>query len=372
MNNDNLNYWLALLRAPGIGAITGQKLLAVFPDITELFAATSQMLTDCGLNKKAIDGIRNPHWELVEQDLNWLKHSGRHLIAIQDKHYPVLLKEISDPPLALFVEGDPKILSAQQLAIIGSRNPSHTGLDNAHDFAKFLAGSGLVIVSGLALGIDAESHKGAIAAGGKTIAVMGTGLDRIYPAHHKALAKNIVQNGGALVSEYSIATPVKAENFPRRNRIISGLSIGTLVVEATIRSGSLITARLAAEQGREVFAIPGSIHNPLARGCHTLIRQGAKLVETAQDILEELGPLTTGFCRPREKERGNGDKKYGNENKFDPEYQKLLEYIGYEPTPIDMLVEKSGFTAGNISSMLLILELRGYVKQDFGGYIKTC
>jgi DNA processing protein len=396
MNKNTLQYWLALLRAPGIGAITGQKLLTAFPNIANLFAATAQMLSDCGLTKKTMDGIKNPRWELIEQDLNWLKDTDHHLLTIQDELYPSLLKEIADPPLALFVEGSPQILSAPQLGIVGSRNPSHTGLDNAHDFAKFLAGAGLTITSGLALGIDAESHKGALEVNGKTIAVMGLGLDKIYPANNKALARNIVQNGGALVSEYSIATPVKAENFPRRNRIISGLSIGILVVEASIRSGSLITARLATEQGREVFAIPGSIHNPLARGCHTLIRQGAKLIETAQDILEELGPLSATFghlqsevfSHPREngdpvrvdsrmrgndgKQRGNYTERGKNENKLDSEYQKLLEYIGYETTPVDVLVERSGFTASNISSMLLILELQGHIKSTVGGYIKVC
>ena len=370
MNKNTLHYWLALLRAPGIGAITGQKLLTTFPNISDLFAVTSQKLSDCGLSKKTMDGIKNPRLELIEQDLNWLKDPDHHLVTIQDELYPSLLKEIADPPLALFVEGSPQILATPQLAVVGSRNPSHTGLDNAHDFAKFLAGAGLTITSGLAFGIDAESHKGALAANGKTIAVMGTGLDKIYPATNKAIAKNIVQNGGALVSEYSIATPVKSENFPRRNRIISGLSIGILVVEATIRSGSLITARLATEQGREVFAIPGSIHNPLARGCHTLIRQGAKLIETAQDILEELGPLAaTTFVAANSKTE---EIEEINENKLDSEYQKLLEYVGYEATPVDVLVERSGFTASNISSMLLILELQGHIKSTAGGYIKIC
>jgi DNA processing protein len=369
MIRTTLHYWLALLRTPKIGSITGRKLLNAFPKIEDLFIRSPQQLADFGLTKKTIDSLMNPQWHLIEQDLNWLKDSQHHFITIQDSIYPSLLKEISDSPLALFVDGDPGILSSPQLAIVGSRNPSHTGMDNAYDFAKYLAQAGLIITSGFACGIDTQSHKGALAGKGKTIAVMGTGLDKIYPAQNKVLAREILDQGGALISEFPIGTPAKAENFPHRNRIISGLSIGTLVVEATIRSGSLITARLAIEHGREVFAIPGSIHNPLARGCHALIRQGAKLIETAQDILEELWPLAAvsvnEVCsRPIEIEKVLI-------NKLDSEYLKLLEYIGYEATPVDMLVERSGLKTNNVSSMLLILELEGHIKSTPGGYVKT-
>jgi DNA processing protein len=370
MRRSALHYWLALLRAPGIGSIRGYELLQKVPQIPDLFSATSSMLANFGLTKKTMDGLLDPKWELIEQDLAWLQKPNHHFITIQDDLYPPLLKEIPDPPLALYICGDPQILANPQLAMVGSRSPSHTGLDNAYDFAKFLAQARLSITSGFAIGIDAESHKGALNGDGKTIAVMGTGLDKLYPAQNKALAKHILQQGGALVSEYPINTPVKAENFPRRNRIISGLCIGTLVVEATIRSGSLITARLATEQGREVFAIPGSIHNPLARGCHTLIRQGAKLIETAQDILEELGPLAFTTMNKTNNEY-NKEKTVTNEQKkLDSEYQKLLQYIEYEATPVDILVERSGFSASNVSSMLLILELEGHIKSTPGGYIK--
>jgi len=370
MTRPALHYWLALLRAPGIGSIRGYELLQQVPQIADLFTATSSMLTNLGLTKKTMEGLLHPKWELIEQDLVWLKESNHHFITIQDDIYPSLLKEIPDPPLALYICGDPQNLSNPQLAMVGSRNPSHTGLDNAHDFAKFLAQAGLSITSGFAMGIDAESHKGALASNGNTIAVMGTGLDRVYPAQNQGLAKNILQQKGALVSEYPINTPVKAENFPRRNRIISGLCVGTLVVEATIRSGSLITARLATEQGREVFAIPGSIHNPLARGCHTLIRQGAKLIETAQDILEELGPLASTTRIKAYNEYNTVETVKNEEKKLDSEYQKLLQYIEYEATPVDILVERSGFSASNVSSMLLILELEGHIKSTPGGYIK--
>ncbi len=370
MTRPALHYWLALLRAPGIGSIRGYELLQQVPQIADLFTATSSMLTNLGLTKKTMEGLLHPKWELIEQDLVWLKESNHHFITIQDDIYPALLKEIPDPPLALYICGDPQILTTPQLAMVGSRSPSHTGSDNAYDFAKFLAQAGLSITSGFAMGIDAESHKGALASNGNTIAVMGTGLDRVYPAQNQGLAKNILQQKGALVSEYPINTPVKAENFPRRNRIISGLCVGTLVVEATIRSGSLITARLATEQGREVFAIPGSIHNPLARGCHTLIRQGAKLIETAQDILEELGPLASTTRIKAYNEYNTVETVKNEEKKLDSEYQKLLQYIEYEATPVDILVERSGFSASNVSSMLLILELEGHIKSTPGGYIK--
>jgi DNA processing protein len=364
-----LHYWLVLLRTPKIGPITGDKLLNAFPKVEDLFSQSSQQLANFGLTKKTIDSLMNPQWQLIEQDLDWLKGPRHHFITIRDSAYPPLLKEISDSPLALFVEGDPQILSSPQLAIIGSRNPGHTGMDNAYDFAKYLAQAGLIITSGFACGIDTQSHKGALAGKGKTIAVMGTGLDKIYPAQNKVLAREILDQGGSLISEFPIGTPAKAENFPQRNRIISGLSIGALVVEATIRSGSLITARLAIEHGREVFAIPGSIHNPLARGCHALIRQGAKLIETAQDIIEELGPLAAVSLNEVCNEPAETKKVLIN--KLDSEYLKLLEYVGYEATPVDLLVERSGLKINNVSSMLLILELEGHIKSTPGGYIKT-
>lgn len=302
-------------------------------------------------------------------DLRWAEQPNNYLITLQDPNYPELLREIPDPPPLLFVHGDPEVLCTPQLAMVGSRNPSMAGSETAREFAYHLATSGLSITSGLAIGIDGASHTGALDAGGITIAVTGTGLDRVYPASQHDLAHKIAENG-ALVSEFPPQTPVRPGNFPRRNRIISGLSLGTLVVEAAQKSGSLITARMASEQGREVFAIPGSIHNPLARGCHGLIRQGAKLVETAADVLEELAPLIQDMHPP--------DHAYPaqtpdpQQHKLDPEYMLILECMGYDPVHIDLLIERSGLTAEVVSSMLILLELEGHVSSAPGGiYCRT-
>lgn len=365
MNTETVKNWLIFLRAPGIGPGKGLKLLDALGDINAIFNASPATLKAVALTQKEIAAIVKPEDKLIATDLAWLEEPQHHLITLDDALYPTLLKEIHDPPLALFVDGDPTLLSTPQLSIVGSRNPSHAGMDNAFDFAKYLSQVGLTITSGLALGIDTESHKGALEVEGKTIAVMGTGIDKIYPATNKALAKRIVRKNGCVISEFSTNMPAKPENFPRRNRIISGLSTGVLVVEATIRSGSLITAGLATEQGREVFAIPGSIHNPLARGCHTLIRQGAKLVETAQDIIEELGPLTakTVECSVTTSSR--------KQNNLDSDYKNLLKYVDYEATSVDLLVERSGFPTSKVSSMMLLLELQNCVKSTHGGYIKN-
>lgn len=252
--------------------------------------------------------------------------------------------------------------------MVGSRNPSASGTENAREFSYHLASSGITITSGLAIGIDGACHNGALEAGGLTIAVTGTGLDRVYPASQHQLAHDIAESG-VLVSEFPPGTEARAANFPRRNRIISGLSLGTLVIEAAQKSGSLITARLASEQGREVFAIPGSIHNPLARGCHSLIRQGAKLVETAGDVLEELAPLIGSLNPLSETEQMNSPP---SENMLAPEYQKLLECMGFDPVQADLLIDRSGLTPEEVSSMLILLELEGHVSSAPGGiYCRT-
>ena len=271
--------------------------------------------------------------------------------------------------------------------MVGSRNPSRTGLKNAQQFAKHLAASGITITSGLAIGIDAASHEGALQGNGLTIAVAGTGLDRIYPAKHHALASRIITEG-AMVSEFPIGTTARAEYFPRRNRIISGLSLGTLVVEAAVRSGSLSTAKHAMEQGREVFAIPGSIQNPMARGCHQLIKQGAKLVEVSDEIFEELAPHLT---ESRQRLAGSGDLFAPGGNAYntpdtgtdngqynpsldtvDPSYQQLLDCIDYEPQTIDTLIERSGLAAAEVASMLLMLELNGHINRTDGSKFVRC
>jgi DNA processing protein len=298
----------------------------------------------------------------VERDLAWLEQPGTHLLRLGEARYPPLLRQIPYPPPLLFVHGNPDCLRRPQLAIVGTRNPTPLGRETARRFATHLAEAGLAITSGLALGIDAAAHQGALAsADGRTVAVMGTSLDRVYPAKHRDLAHAIAERG-VLVSELPVGTAALAENFPRRNRLISGLALGVLVVEAATRSGSLITARLAAEQGREVFAIPGSIHNPLAKGCHALIRQGAKLVETAADILEELGALAAvgaGETEPSATVPAAAE--------LDAEYQQLLVAMSDAPVGVDLLVERCGLTAEVVSSMLLILELEGYVAAVPGG-----
>jgi DNA processing protein len=314
-------------------------------------------LASLGLKDAIIQHLKNPDWATVESDLAWLSLPDNALITLADEHYPSQLKEISDPPPIIFVRGNQNLLTLPQLSIVGSRNPSTMGIETARTFAKALAQFGFVITSGLALGIDAAAHEGALAAHGYTIAVAGTGLDRVYPARHKELATEIVKTG-AVISEFPPGTAAKADHFPRRNRIISGLCQGLLVVEAAKESGSLITARMALEQNREVFAIPGSIHNPLARGCNALIREGAKLVETTQDILEELSQ----YYQPH-----NQDEKISVQSTLDLEQQTLLNLIMFSPTSIDYLVEHTGYTVEVISSMLLILELQGYLAATAGG-----
>ena len=360
-----LHHWLALYRTAAIGTAGLRRLRLAFADPAAALHASPAQLQALGLAPAAVAALRQPDWAGAEADLRWLETDRHHLIGLGDPGYPALLAEIPDPPPLLFVHGDPTVLSLPQLALVGSRNPTPTGTRAAHDFAAHLAGAGLIITSGLALGVDGAAHQGALDAGGITLAVMGTGPDRIYPARHRDLAHAIVERG-ALVTEFPLGTPPLPDHFPRRNRLISGLSLGTLVVEAALRSGSLITARFALEQGREVFAIPGSIHNPLARGCHALIRQGAKLVEDAHDITEELGALC-GACvagDPRETPPESGE--------LAEDYRQLLDCMGYDPVSVDELASRCGLTAKALSSMLLLLELQDYVTSSAGGrYVRT-
>jgi len=282
-------HWLALARIPQLTSTELRALLSRWPDPEAILDADLDQLAEAGVSKETWNYLRKKGLSVVAKDVEWLQQPGHHLLTLTDADYPSHLREIPDPPPLLFVRGDPAILAYPQIAMVGSRNPTPMGREIASAFAKELAEMGFVITSGLAIGIDGAAHRGTLSVGGPTIAVVGTGLDRIYPARHRELGLEIIKTG-ACVSEFFLGTPPLAVNFPQRNRIISGLSLGVLVVEATTRSGSLITARLAGEQGREVFAIPGSIHNPLARGCHMLLRQGAKLVESASDVIEELGP----------------------------------------------------------------------------------
>ena len=299
---------------------------------------------------------------------NWLDRPDAHLLTPADAGYPALLREIAGPPPQLFVRGNIEVLALPQLAIVGSRNATPAGAETAHDFASHLAARGFCITSGLAEGIDAAAHRGALQAGGRTIAVCGTGPDIVYPRLHERLADDIIEGGGAIVSEFAPGTPVFRSNFPRRNRLISGLAVGTLVVEASARSGALITARHAMEQGREVFAIPGSIHNPVARGCHLLIRNGAKLVETATDIVDELGGLLAGMQLAESPGRGSAMPVAPQSSAaVDAEYAQLLAAMAWDPVDADSLVARSGLTIGEVSSMLLMLELQGSVRALSGG-----
>lgn len=365
----DLRDWLAFIRLPDAGRATRLALLEQFGTPGAVFSAQPSRLPE-RLSDTARAWLQAPDWSRVDADLAWLRQSGTRLITRDDPGWPRLLADIPDAPLALFVRGEAGLLAEAQLAVVGSRNPTAGGRDTARDFARHLARAGLVITSGLAMGVDAAAHEGALDGGGATVAVCGTGLDRIYPARNQPLAQRILGRG-ALVSEFPPGTPPLPENFPRRNRIISGLSLGTLVVEAAQRSGSLITARLAAEQGREVFAIPGSIHNPLSRGCHRLLREGAKLVESAADVLEELGPLA-GLIAAAGPAPDHAPPKEQTEETEDGDYETLLNAMGFEPASIDAIVQRSGLPAGAVASMLLILELRGVVTAMPGGrYCRT-
>ncbi len=367
-DQQDLRYWLALHRAPQIGTQRFHKLLASYASPAEVFHARPEELRAAGISPVSIDYLRQPDWTAVDRDMDWLSQPGNHVVHFHDAAYPPLLKQIADPPALLFVCGDSDYLAQPQLAIVGSRNPTHTGQALAREFAAHLASFGLTITSGLAIGIDAAAHQGAIEAGGATLAVTGTGLDRVYPARHRDLAHRVAENG-ALVTEFPPGTAPLAANFPRRNRLISGLSLGTLVVEAALRSGSLITARSALEQGREVFAIPGSIHNPLARGCHALIRDGAKLVETGDHILEELASQINARPPP-DGRRATVPMPCGQPQQageLSAEYRQLLEFIEHDAVSVDQLVERSGLTPEEVSSMLLVLELDGHLVSGAGG-----
>ena len=359
---DELACWLALARAPTVNRLK-LELLSRFPKVTDLFARYRDVPN---LPESLRRFFRAPDRRALDLDRAWLASSGCQLISLGHRQYPPLLATIDDAPVVLFVRGNPDLLSNPQMAIVGSRNPSPGGREHAVAFAEALARLGLTITSGLAIGIDAQAHRAALRAGCASIAVAGNGLDRVYPATNAALADDIADRG-ALVSEFPPGAPPHGRHFPRRNRVISGLSLGTLVVEAARKSGSLITARLAAEQGREVFAVPGSIDNPLTRGCHQLIRDGAKLTESVDDVVSELEAMVAGFkSLSIEKHAQIGDE---NENHcaLDDMGKRLMCALGHDPVTIDTLVERTGLTAEKVSSILLALELEGFVSSAAGG-----
>lgn len=346
--------WLRLLLTPGLGRGGARRLLAAFGSAEAVVEAgpcawrsvLPQAPTQLADRPERFD-------EQFVATQQWLEgDSRRSVVTLGDPHYPPLLLQTADPPLILFAQGRLDCLASDAVAIVGSRHPTPQGRDNAREFASAFSCTGLCVVSGLALGIDGAAHEGALTGSGSTIAVVGTGLDRVYPPQHHALAHRITEQG-LLLSEFPLGTPPLPANFPMRNRIIAGLSLGTLVAEAAVRSGSLITARLAAEMGREVFAIPGSIHSPQSRGCHALIKVGAKLVEAAQDVMEELRrdiaqlPATTTSAPS--------------------DAQPLLEALGYDPCTLDSLAARTGWPLATLGAQLLELELQGHVARLPGG-----
>ena len=350
---EEASLWIALSLIPGLGSQSLCKLLRAFGDPGAIFATPTKQLKEIVSREIANVIAEGPKADQLQPGLTWLAHDNNHLITLSDPHYPQALLEIPDPPPILYAKGDLRLLSMPAIAMVGSRNATAQGEKNAEDFAQTLCHAGLCVISGMALGIDGAAHRGALKANGATIAVVGTGLDIVYPAKHRDLAHQIVARG-LILSEFAIGTPSRAQNFPRRNRIISGLSLGTLVVEANVQSGSLITAKLAAEQGREVFAIPGSIHSPVSKGCHQLIKQGAKLVDNIQDIVDELGIFTTN---------SNLDFSSSEPAESNP----VLDSMGFDPIGMDILIERSGLTSENLSAMLLVLELENKIASLPGG-----
>lgn len=353
-DGESLSSWLRLTLIPGIGGETQRKLLAAFGLPQAVFSSSRSALRDLIGDRLTRLLLDTGNEEAVASACAWSKGQEQYIITLADPDYPQALLEIPDPPTLIYVRGRLELLNRQALAIVGSRNPTPQGTLNAERFASALSDAGLVIASGLALGIDAAAHRGALTSTGDTIALIGTGIDRIYPARNRELALEIGARG-TIVSEFPIGTPVSSANFPRRNRLISGIARGVLVIEAAMESGSLITARLAGEQGREVFAIPGSIHSPQSRGCHKLIKQGAKLVETAQDVLEELRWDTPSMARTSMVHDG-GEAP-----------DQLLSLMGFDPCGLDELAGRSGLGADSLSVMLLNLELDGRVVTLPGG-----
>lgn len=352
---DELAAWIRLEQTPGVGPVLARKLLAEFGLPPHIFAAGFAALQKLTTDRIAQALTRSPDptvQALIEKTALWAEEKGNHVVTLADPDYPRALLDIPDPPLLLYIKGRLDLLSQPALAIVGSRNATTQGTANAENFAKALSHAGLTIVSGLALGIDAAAHRGGLQGAGSTIAVIGTGADIVYPARNHALAHQIAE-AGCIVSEYPLGTPAIAANFPRRNRIISGLSRGVLVIEAAAQSGSLITARVGAEQGKEVFAIPGSIHSPLSKGCHLLIKQGAKLVESAQDVLEELR-----LPQPASSTKGTSARPTSADD-ADP----LLKAMGFDPITIDLLAERSKLSLATLNAQLLTLELAGKIER---------
>jgi DNA processing protein len=372
--------WLIIVNAPSIGGASLIRLIDSMGGAAAVASASLQDLTRHGFSNKTAEAIARPDEAAIESGLQWLSEPGHHLLGWDNDDYPALLRRIDGPPAALFVDGDPACLWQPQIAVIGSRNPTAGGLDHARDFATTLARQGMTITSGLASGIDSAAHVAALDTGTMTIAVNGTGLDIVYPASSRELASRI-RSQGAMISELPLGSPPKRQHFPSRNRIISGLSLAVLVIEAGLNSGTLITARKAAEQGRDVFALPGSLHNPMAKGCHRLIREGARLIETTADIMQELGPVAAELhmeIRQRLEQSAGQDEAIKKPEQSTPhllddsDYSAVWEVLGFDPKPVDTIIEQSGLSAREVSSMLLMMELKGMVKkQDNGRFLRA-
>jgi len=364
--------WLMLVHTKGLGISRIKKLLTHYESVENIFHHPSYP-PKLNLPKAVQNSLKNPDLKSIGDDVNWLEKNNNSILTIDNDLYPPLLKNTDSPPPLLYITGNPDILLQPQLAVVGSRNASAVGLTNTQSFCTDLAKKGIVITSGMALGVDGKAHISAINAGGKTIAVLGNGLDVVYPAKHKELAHNIAQNG-ALISEFPIGTSPNAHNFPRRNRIICGLSLGTLVIEASVKSGTLITARQTMEINRPVMAIPGSIHSPMAKGCHLLIKQGAKLVESAEEILEELTPLAQSLSLQIQEKLSLLDDKTVKSSKNpyikdeNNDHKVVLENVLYEATPLDEIINNSRLTAQEVSSILLILELEDKIRAMPGAH----
>lgn len=375
MDLNELSCWLALWRLKGVGPSQFQAVIDQLGGIGPLFQQPAVLLREWGFNDEQIfqlqafrSGTKGDLLPGVQRDLDWLHQSdAHHLLTWQHAAYPALLRQVRGAPPVLFVRGDVDCLMMPQIAIVGSRHCSRQGKELAQQFASHFARSGFITTSGLALGIDAAAHTGALESG-QTIAVLAHGLDTIFPVRNRTLGEQVTQQG-ALISEFPVGVQPRPEFFPRRNRIISGLSLGVLVVEAALKSGSLITANVAVDQGREVFAIPGSIHNPLVKGCHALIRNGAKLVESADQVVEELLPLL-GFLRQQtlfESPVPVSQQHYDQES---AEHQ-VFSQLEYEPCSVDQLIMLTGLPASAVNSALVLLELDGVIRQQQGGYCRA-
>ena len=362
--------WLALGRAGSCNGHSVLRAVETFGAVGGLFEAGDEELGSLGFRRAAASGLRRVDWEAVRRDRDTLRHLGASIVPIGTSAYPARLAAIASPPPVLYCRGDPLLLDRAQIAVVGARAATRGGRERARALARDLAACGLVVTSGLALGVDAAAHRGALDAAAPSVAVLATGPDRIYPKSNTGLARELLESG-ALVTERAPGTPPLPENFPRRNRLISGLGLGVLVVEASLRSGSLITARLAADEGREVFAVPGSVDNALSRGCHALLREGAKLVESVVDVLDEIVHAGAPAGPPIHPKPAVHDAPAAG-GYLDESERIVVDALGHDPAGIDQLVEHTGLTAGRLASILLTLEIDGRIEALPGGrYVRT-